>query len=157
MFYLVNYLLCACMKLCTLINHYTHYGWGMDLLSDGAKPLPEPLADLWSVRPTGTWVTNEKKSSITVTSHDWHKVSDHWPPDCFFNNLFRLTTKKTANKALYHWAFVREGNPLVTSVFPSQMASDAESISKPWYHHDGRHFFPGLNEWNAWVPQVLQL
>ena len=57
--------------------------------------------------------------------------SKHW---LFVYSLFRLTSKETI-KAPHYWPLC-VGNPLVTSGFPSQRASNADSISMPCHHHD---------------------
>ena len=49
-------------------------------------------------------------------------ISNHWQLVCFFNSLFRLTTKKT------------DGNSPVTSV-PLAKANNREIIFMPWCHH----------------------
>ena len=70
---------------------------------------------------------------ITAMSHEHHGVSNHWPLDCFFNSLFRVTSKKTSKPLLL---VLCEGNPPVTGGFPSQRASNMESVSMLWHHHD---------------------
>ena len=49
--------------------------------------------------------------AITVTSHEWHGVSNRLQLDCLFNNMFQLTT------------------PVLLR------ANNAERVSLPWYHH----------------------
>ena len=53
--------------------------------------------------------------------------------DCLFNSLFWLTWKKTWKPVLL---VLCEGKPLVTGGFPSQRASNAESISISSHHHE---------------------
>ena len=64
----------------------------------------------------------------------WHHnehpgVSNHRRLDCLFNCLFRLTSKKTSKPVLLAFC---EGNPPVTGGFPSQRASNAETVSIWW-------------------------
>ena len=75
---------------------------------------------------------------IKVTSHERHGISNHWPLDCLFNRLFRLTTKKTTNLRPTHLLSATCG-------FPSQSVCNAESVFMPWLHdspfqwrHNGR-------------------
>ena len=49
------------------------------------------------------------------------------------NPLFRRRSKKTSKLCL---TGLCEGNPLVTSGFPSQRASNVEKVSIWWHHHD---------------------
>ena len=55
----------------------------------------------------------------------------HWPHDCLFKTMFRQTSKQHQSPALLALC---EGNPPVTGGFPSQRASNAESISISWSH-----------------------
>ena len=59
---------------------------------------------------------------ITVTSNERHDISTPLPLECLFKRLFRLTSEKTSKPS--H----SEGNPPVTGKFPSQRASNAESV-----------------------------
>ena len=52
--------------------------------------------------------------------------------NCLFNTLFSLATKKTSKFVLL-LAFCK-GTPPLTGGFPSQRASDAESLSMSWCH-----------------------
>ena len=68
-------------------------------------------------------IINEKLgllSSMTVMSHERHGVPNNWQLDCSFNNLFRLTTKKTSKRKIY-WPFQVEGsNQLISApLWPS--------------------------------------
>ena len=70
---------------------------------------------------------------ITVTLHEHHGISDHQQLDCLFNSEIMLTSKGTSSSVLLPLC---EGNPLVTSGFPSQRATNAENVSISWHHHD---------------------
>ena len=69
-----------------------------------------------------------------MTSHDRHNASNRRKLDCFFFNsisIFRVAkTYKLAYQYLHITRFVWE-KPVVNIVFPSQMASNAGSVS---YH-----------------------
>ena len=67
----------------------------------------------------------------------WHHnkldgISNHWPPNCFLNCLFRCWSKKTLKLRV---TGLCEGNSLVTSEFPAQRASNTENVSIWWRHH----------------------
>ena len=64
------------------------------------------------------------QSIIIVTSHDCHGTN-------MFTSLFRQTTKKSSILLAFLWKeATRDG------WFPSQRASNVESISMWWQHHD---------------------
>ena len=71
--------------------------------------------------------------NITVTSYGHNGVSDHHPLECLRNRLFRRRSKKTSKLRV---TGLCEGNPPVIGGYPSQRASNAESISTWWRHHD---------------------
>ena len=60
-------------------------------------------------------------------------VSNHQPHHCLLNCLFRRRSKKTSK---LHVIGLCAGNSLVTSEFPTQMASNAENVSIWWRHHE---------------------
>ena len=70
--------------------------------------------------------------TIKVTSHERHGMSSHWQRCCLFNCLFRCTLKKTSTSTLQTYNIQVTGplwgNPPVTSGFPSQRASNVESV-----------------------------
>ena len=61
-------------------------------------------------------------------------VSNRRYIDCWPNILFRCRSKKTSKLRV---AGLCEGNSPVTGEFPAQMASNAETVSIWWRHHDG--------------------
>ena len=63
-------------------------------------------------------------TSITVTSHERHGVSNHRQIDYWFNNLLRLTTKKTPE---LHITGPSGGSPSVTRGSPHSRASNTYS------------------------------
>ena len=67
----------------------------------------------------------------------WHPnehdgISSHRCQDCLPSCLFRHRSKKTSK---LHVPGLCEGNPPVTSGFPSQRASNMENVSIWWHHH----------------------
>ena len=74
---------------------------------------------------------------LTVVSLQWHHnerdgVSNHQPPDCLRNRLFRPISKKTSKLRV---TGLCEGNSPVTGEFPAQRASNTENVSIWWRHH----------------------
>ena len=66
--------------------------------------------------------------------HNVHNgVSNHRHFDCLLSRMFRCRSKKTSKLRV---TGLCEGNPPVTSGFPSQRASNAENISILWRHRD---------------------
>ena len=59
-------------------------------------------------------------------------VSDHQPPDCLLNRLFRRRSKKTSKLRV---TGLCPGNSPVTDEFPAQRASNVETVSIWWRHH----------------------
>ena len=73
-------------------------------------------------------------NNIAVMSHEHHGITDHHQPlECLFMSLFVLTSNRHQRLALLALC---EGNPLLTSGFPSQRASNVESMSMLWHHHE---------------------
>ena len=60
-------------------------------------------------------------------------VSYHQPHHCLLNGLFKRRSKKTSKLRV---TGLCAGNSPVTGEFPAQMASNAESVSIWWRHHD---------------------
>ena len=73
------------------------------------------------------WLDTCREWSLTLMPHDHHVISNHQQLDCMFNNSFRLISKKTS--ALLTLC---DGNPVVTSGFPSQ----GPVIQKVWPNHN---------------------
>ena len=65
--------------------------------------------------------------------NDRDGVSNHQPPDCLLNRLFRRRSKKTAKLRV---TGLCEGNSPVTGEFPAQRASNAENLSIWCRHHE---------------------
>ena len=57
---------------------------------------------------------------------------NYWSIESLFNSLFRLTTEKHQRSMSLSLC---EGNPLVTSAFPTQRDSNMENVSI-WRHHN---------------------
>ena len=90
-------------------------------------------------------LTKTQISSLFQIRQSWHhgnsplqwrhngrdSVSNHQPPDCLLNPLFRRGSKKTPKLPMTGLCV---GNSPWTGEFPAQMASNAESISVWWRH-----------------------
>ena len=72
------------------------------------------------------------KLSIQWRHNGRHGVSNHQPHDCSLNGLFILRSKKASK---FRVTVLCEGNSPVTGEFPTQKASNAESVSIWWRHH----------------------
>ena len=59
-------------------------------------------------------------------------MASHATGNCLYNSFSRLTSKKNLSAALLAFC---DGNPQVACRFPSQRASNAESVSMSWCHH----------------------
>ena len=86
-----------------------------------------PSVTMWSFLMTLQWCHNEHNG-----------ISNHWRLDCLLNRLFGHRSKKTSK---LHPTGLREGHPPVTRGFPTQRASNVESISIWRHHHGGRLLF----------------
>ena len=69
--------------------------------------------------------------NIIVMLFEYYGNSSNWKVDCLFNSLFRLTTKKISKLCM---AGPFKGKQLMISGFPSQRASNVESVSISWHH-----------------------
>ena len=67
-----------------------------------------------------SWYITTLREFITVTSHGYHTISNYRQLDCLFDSLFRLTAKRTPKHRI---TGPLDGNPTVTSGFPTQRAS----------------------------------
>ena len=66
--------------------------------------------------------------------NDHAGVSNHQPPGCLLNRLFRRKSKKTSKLRV---TGLCAGNSPGTGEFSAQMASYAENVSIWWRHHAG--------------------
>ena len=88
---------------------------------------------------------------INMQEHtlQWHHnehdgISSHQHLDCLVNRLFRHRSKKISKLCI---SGLCEGNPPVTSGFPSQMASNMENVPIWWHHHHNlntMHVYPSM-------------
>ena len=68
------------------------------------------------------WISHHISTLFfTVTSHEHRGVSIYWQLDCLFNNLLKLTTKKTKTMEALHY--------LLSMIEISQRASNMEGVS----------------------------
>ena len=80
---------------------------------------------LWSIGET-------KIYSLQWRHNGRENVSNHQPPDCLLNRLFRRSSKKTSKLRVNGLcAGISPG----TGEIPAQMASNAENVSISWRHH----------------------
>ena len=75
---------------------------------------------------------------LSVWTLQWRQnerdgVSNRQPHNCLLNRLFRRRSKKTSKPRV---TGLCEGNSPVISEFPTQRASNAESVSIWWRHHE---------------------
>ena len=68
--------------------------------------------------------------------NDHAGVSNHQPPGCLLNRLFRRKSKKTSKLRV---TGLCAGNSPGTGEFSAQMASYAENVSIWWRHHAKLH------------------
>ena len=79
----------------------------------------------------GTSYGNFLFQGIRVTLHDHHGTSNHWQYYFLLSSLFRQ--RKYQGSALLALC---EGNRLMTGGFPSQVASNVESVLISWHLHE---------------------
>ena len=89
-------------------------------------------------------------SALRWRHNDHAGVSNHQPPGCLLNRLFRRKSKKTSKLRV---TGLCAGNSPGTGEFSAQMASYAENVSIWWRHH-------GMNAkgrvgWNVWVSDKM--
>ena len=82
-----------------------------------------------------------KAVNVTHFTLQWHHnehngISNRQHLDCLLNRLFRRRSKKTSK---LHVTGLCDGNPPVTSGFPSQRVSNTENVSIWWRHHVTSH------------------
>ena len=70
--------------------------------------------------------------SLRWRHNDHAGVSNHQPPGCLLNRLFRRKSKKTSKLRV---TGLCAGNSPGTGEFSAQMASYAENVSIWWRHH----------------------
>ena len=71
-------------------------------------------------------------SALRWRHNDHAGVSNHQPPGCLLNRLFRRKSKKTSKLRV---TGLCAGNSPGTGEFSAQMASYAENVSIWWRHH----------------------
>ena len=94
---------------------------------------------------------SNQPNSLRWRHNDHAGVSNHQPPGCLLNRLFRRKSKKTSKLRV---TGLSAGNSPGTGEFSAQMASYAENVSIWWRHHVGYrpHREPeGFNFWSAYI------
>ena len=129
--------MCLCKGLNTWINFSRKYLY---------KQTDAKVENLWG---------NAHIEYITAISHEHHGIWNHWHVDCLFKCLFKHTTQKPK----FCITGPLWGESTVTSGFPPQRASNVESLSIAWHHHEGR--IPALyglyfcHHWTIWSHILL--
>ena len=91
------------------------------------------LLDLWDWSITSISLSDWWQNSPLRWRHNDHAgVSNHQPPGCLLNRLFRRKSKKTSKLRV---TGLCAGNSPGTGEFSAQMASYAENVSIWWRHH----------------------
>ena len=89
------------------------------------------------LRRVGNRFISYNRSYLLQWRHNEHDgVPNHPCLGCLLNRLFRGRSKKISKHCVIGLC---EGNPPVTSGFPSQRASDVENVSIWWSHHATVH------------------
>ena len=104
------------------------YGTGNGLVLSSNKPLHEPMLTLYRDMPTWLLIV----LPLRWRQNERNGVSNHRCLDCLLNRLFRPRSKKASK---FRVTGPCEGNPPVTTEFPSQRASKAEKVSIWWRQH----------------------
>ena len=89
--------------------------------------------------------------AVTVVALRWRHndhagVSNHQPPGCLLNRLFRRKSKKTSKLRV---TGLCAGNSPGTGEFSAQMASYAENVSIWWRHHGMCKVLDHFTIWNV--------
>ena len=84
----------------------------------------------------GFWVTKRIvywNNTLQWRHNERDGVSNHQPPGCLLNGLFRRRSKKTSKLRV---AGLCVGNSPVTGELTAQIASNAENVSIWWRYHE---------------------
>ena len=90
------------------------------------------------------WEILWSRSSLEWRHTERNGVTNHGRLDCLLNRLFRRRSKKTWKLRVTD---LYEGKPPVTEGFPSQRASNAETVSVWWRHHVARWLVFPVGRW----------
>ena len=97
----------------------------------------------WEVSQCSTAIVK----SLRWRHNDHAGVSNHQPPGCLLNRLFRRKSKKTSKLRV---TGLCAGNSPGTGEFSAQMASYAENVSIWWRHHVEQGV-SGKSENSTWI------
>ena len=88
--------------------------------------------------------------SLQWRHNEIDSVSNHQPPDCLLNRLFRRRSRKTSKLRV---TGLCAGNSPVTGEFPAQMASNAQNVSIWWRHHVKKYHLMlfSVNDNDTWT------
>ena len=79
------------------------------------------------------WISCSFPTTLRWRHNGLDSVSNHQPPGCLLNRLFRRKSKKTSKLRV---TGLCAGNSPGTGEFSAQMASYAENVSIWWRHHE---------------------
>ena len=89
--------------------------------------------ELWVSKNAIPQTISRKDKTLRWRHNDHAGVSNHQPPGCLLNRLFRRKSKKTSKLRV---TGLCAGNSPGTGEFSAQMASYAENVSIWWRHHE---------------------
>ena len=102
---------------------------------------------------TFDWEQSDVVSATLWWRHNGHNgVSNHQPHDCLPNRLFRRRSKKTSKLCITGLCV---GNSVVPGEFPTQKASNAESVSLWCHHHELFSIFYSIILYNESLKIIL--
>ena len=98
------------------------------------------VAVIWLEDMAKWWWSQLWPTALQWSHNERDGASNHRRLECLFSRLFRLTSNKISKPALLaHF----QGNKLMTGGFPSQRASNAETVSLLWRHHGLKYLITG--------------
>ena len=115
----------------TIVNSDETYNIRFSRNSNTPDLIAYNVAGIWRV-----FNTSYKIGPLRWRHNDHAGVSNHQPPGCLLNRLFRRKSKKTSKLRV---TGLCAGNSPGTGEFSAQMASYAENVSIWWRHHAIRH------------------
>ena len=128
---------CGFDEWCTFIMNSSSSGSVKYLQHIAVVYLPSAIADSAAELSELRWVNLGKvlysKQTLQWCHNEHYSVSNLQPHDCLPNHLFRRRSKDTSKLRV---TGLCAGNSPVTGEFPAQKASNAETVSIWWRHHN---------------------
>ena len=115
------------------------------------------LLGLYVIQPTTLGkIPWHPHNTLRWRHNDHAGVSNHQPPGCLLNRLFRRKSKKTSKLRV---TGLCAGNSPGTGEFSAQMASYAENVSIWWRHHEFWIVVGGKSGWmsSVWMGVIYVL